>query len=76
MPVVNDSEAATTELCKLQKKQRCCIQLQVSPTVIRNHRVTTAAVVFGVQGIQGIQAALEALDLLRLAHHGVQQSTH
>ena len=76
MAVVDQGEAAAGQLCQLQQEQGRGIDLQMSPTVIRNHGLPAGAVVFGMQGIEWIQAALEALHLPGLAQHRLKQAAH
>ena len=76
IPALDDGQTAAGELGQLQQIERGGIQLQMPPGVIRHHRLTAAAVVFGVEGVSGVEAALEPLHFSGLPHHRPQQTAH
>ena len=76
IPALDHGAATAGELSQLEQKQGSGIELQMSPGVIRHHRIAAAAVVLRVQSVERIEADFEALHLPGLAEHGSQQPPH
>jgi hypothetical protein len=76
VPTPDHGTSAPRQLTQLEKKQRCGIELQVTPSVVVDDGIPRASVVFRMECIQRIQACFEAFNLVRLAQHGAQQTAH
>jgi len=73
---VDDMQAGSRHLSEVEEIDRRSIELQMAPFMIAHDCHAGRGIELGMNRMRRVLRVLEELDLVRLAHHGREQTAH